>query len=62
MTIITVYFMLLAAYLEIASCVVVLHFVCIVTVNVLFLFLTVPWVGMHFVIVVFPDHRMLCFL
>ena len=29
---------------------------CIVTINVLVLFLTVPWVGLHCVIVVFPDH------
>ena len=29
---------------------------CIVTVDVRWLFLTVPWVGMQCVIVVFPDH------
>ena len=29
---------------------------CIVTINVLWLFLTVPWVGLQCVIVVFPDH------
>ena len=29
---------------------------CVVTVNVRWLFLTVPWVGLQFVIVVFPDH------
>ena len=32
---------------------------CIVTINVLWLFLLVPWVGLHslqYVIVVFPDH------
>ena len=29
---------------------------CIVTINVLWLFLTVPWVGLRYVIVVFPDH------
>ena len=35
---------------------------CLVTVNVLWLFLTVPWVGRQCVIVVFPDHtRLLLF-
>ena len=34
----------------------VLSFGCLFTVNVLWLFLTVPWLGMQFVIVVFPDH------
>ena len=29
---------------------------CIVTINVLWLFLTVPWVGLQYVIVVFSDH------
>ena len=29
---------------------------CIVTIHVMWLFLTVPWVGLQFVIVVFPDH------
>ena len=29
---------------------------CIVTINVLWLFLTVPWVDLQCVIVVFPDH------
>ena len=29
---------------------------CLVTVHVLWLFLTVPWVGLQFVIVAFPDH------
>ena len=33
-----------------------LSYRCIVTVNVLWLFLTVPWVGLQCVIVVFPDH------
>ena len=28
---------------------------CIVTINVLWLFLTAPWVGLQCVIVVFPD-------
>ena len=34
---------------------------CIVTINVLWLFLTVPWVGLHYMIVVFPDHTHLLF-
>ena len=34
---------------------------CLVTVNVLWLFLTVPWVGRQCVIVVFPDHTRLLF-
>ena len=38
-----------------------LSFVCLVTVNVPGLFLTVPWVGLQFVIVVFPDHTHLLF-
>ena len=29
---------------------------CIVTINGLWLFLFVPWVGLQYVIVVFPDH------
>ena len=29
---------------------------CFVTVNVMWLFLTVPWVGLRFVNGVFPDH------
>ena len=33
-----------------------LSFGCLVTVNVLWLFLTMPWVGLLCVIVVFPDH------
>ena len=33
-----------------------LSFRCIVTINVLWLFLTLPWVGLRYVIVVFPDH------
>ena len=28
----------------------------VVTINVLWLFLTVPWVGLQYVVVVFPDH------
>ena len=33
-----------------------LSYRCIVTLNTLWLFLTVPWVGQQFVSVVFPDH------
>ena len=29
---------------------------CIATINVLWSFLTMPWVGLQYVIVVFPDH------
>ena len=29
---------------------------CIVTINVQWLFLTVPWVGLQYVSVAFPDH------
>ena len=35
--------------------------VCLVTVNVLRLFLVVPWVGLQCMIVVFPDHTHLSF-
>ena len=38
-----------------------LFFWCIVTVNVLWFFLTVPCVGLQCVILVFPDHAHLCF-
>ena len=38
-----------------------LSFECLVTVNVLWLFLMVPWVGLQFVIVVFPVHSHLHF-
>ena len=38
-----------------------LSFGCLVTVNVLWLFLTVQWVGLQFVIVVFLDHAHLLF-
>ena len=38
-----------------------LSFRCLVTDNVLWLFLSVPWVGLQFVIVVFPDHTHLLF-
>ena len=38
-----------------------LFYRCIVTINVQWLFLTVPWVGLQYVIVVFPDHTHLLF-
>ena len=38
-----------------------LSYRCIVTLNVLWLFLTVPWVGLQYAIVVFPDHTHLLF-
>ena len=38
-----------------------LSYGCLATVNVLRLFLTVPWVGLCCVIVVFPDHSQLLF-
>ena len=34
---------------------------CVVTVDVLWLFLMMSWVGLHCVIVVFPDHTRLLF-
>ena len=34
-----------------------LSYGCLVTVNVLWLFLTMPWVGLQYVIVVFPGHN-----
>ena len=40
----------------------VLSFGCLVTVNVLWFFLTVPWVGLKFVIVVFPNHTHLLYV
>ena len=40
----------------IPGCFAIIVFVCIVTINVLWLFLTVPWVGLQYVVVVFPDH------
>ena len=40
----------------------VLSFGCLVTVNVLYLFLAVLWVCLLFVIVVFPDHTRLLYL
>ena len=38
-----------------------LSYKCIVTINVLWLFLTVPWVGLQCVIVVVHDHTHLLF-
>ena len=38
-----------------------LSYKCIVTINVLWLFLTVPWDGLQCVIVVFPDHTHLLY-
>ena len=38
-----------------------LSYGCLASVNVLWLFLTVPWVGRQCVIVVFPDHTYLLF-
>ena len=38
-----------------------LAYICIGTINILWLFLTVPWVGLHCVIVVFPDHTHLLY-
>ena len=39
-----------------------LSYRCIVTINVLWLFLTVPWVGLQYVIAVFSDHTHFLFL
>ena len=39
----------------------ILYYRCIVTINALWLFLTVPWVDLQCVIVVFPDHTHLIF-
>ena len=33
-----------------------LSYICLATVNVMWLFLMVPWVGLQCVIVIFPDH------
>ena len=38
-----------------------LSFECLVTVNIMWLFLKMPWVGLQFVIVIFPDHTHLLF-
>ena len=42
--------------------VLLLSYRCLVTVNVLWLFLMVPWVGLQCVIVVFPDYTDLLFV
>ena len=39
-----------------------LSYRCTVTINVMWLFLAVPWVGLQCVIVVFPDHTHLRFV
>ena len=39
-----------------------LSFGCLDTVDVLWFFLTVPWVGLQFVIVAFPDHTYFLYL
>ena len=39
----------------------ILSFGCLVTVNILWFFLMVPWVGLQCIIVVFPDHTHLHF-
>ena len=38
-----------------------LSYRCIVNINVVWLFLTVAWVGLQYVIVVFPDHTHLLY-
>ena len=40
----------------------VLSYRCIVTINVVWFFHTVPWVGLQCMIVVFPDHSHLLFI
>ena len=40
---------------------ILLSYRCIVTINVMWLFVKVPWVGLQYVIVVFPDHTHLHF-
>ena len=39
-----------------------LSYRCIVTINVLWRLLMVPWVGLQYVIVVFPEHTHLLFI
>ena len=43
------------------GCFALLSFLCLITVNFLWFFLTVSWVGLQFVIVVFPDQTHLHF-
>ena len=40
---------------------VLLSYRCIVTINVLWLFLPVPWVGLQYVILAIPDHTHLLY-
>ena len=47
---------------EKAGCFAFLSSGCLVTVNVLWLFLTVPWVGLQCVILLFSDHTHLFFM
>ena len=39
-----------------------LSYICIVTIKVMWPFLTVPWAGLQYVIMVFPDHTHLLFV
>ena len=41
---------------ERAGCFTFNVFLCLVNVSVLWLFLTLPWIGLQCVIVLFPDH------
>ena len=45
-----------------SGCIAILSYNCIATVNVLWFFLTVPWVDLQCVIVVFLDHTNLFFI
>ena len=45
-----------------AIIIILLSYRCFVTINFLWLFLTVQWVGQQGVIVVFPDHTHLLFV
>ena len=67
------FFVLYALLFVLSSCAIILmrrelvallllSFGCLITVNVLWLFLTVPWAGLQFVMVVFPDHSLLLFV
>ena len=47
---------LVLQYRESCVALILLSYRCIATINVMWFFLTVPWVGLHCVIVVFPDH------
>ena len=39
-----------------------LSYICIVTINIMWLFLTLPWVGLQYVSVVIPDHTHILFM